>query len=278
MLMKWAYRISAISLGVAPVTIFLYGMWLLCRAFLFDQFVYLTGINHLRPSILGSIEPCGCFGEQLHFSPMGAFYKSLVLWLLSVSLILHVYIRPCLRKNGIFHLAILLLILTGCDDRRRRITSELRQLERSRISLPLDSMVRYESCYPSAAVNMGGIYRLVVYVDSTECTPCALNNIYRWYPVLDSLIAYPLYRETLFIYSPSRSKISDIKKQLSSQRVNYPVYLDTCDIFSKSNRHIPSNRLMHIFLLDDKDSVVVVGNPQINVQIREMIFDIVRDL
>lgn len=40
--MKWVYRISAISLGVATVTIFLYGMWLLCRAFLFDQFVIPT--------------------------------------------------------------------------------------------------------------------------------------------------------------------------------------------------------------------------------------------
>lgn len=50
MLMKWVYRISAISFGVATVTICLYGMWLLCRAFLFDQFVIPT--DSMRPTLV----------------------------------------------------------------------------------------------------------------------------------------------------------------------------------------------------------------------------------
>ena len=48
--MKWVYRISAISFGVATVTICLYGMWLLCRAFLFDQFVIPT--DSMRPTLV----------------------------------------------------------------------------------------------------------------------------------------------------------------------------------------------------------------------------------
>ena len=50
MLMKWAYRISAISLGAVAVTTFLYGMWLLCRAFLFDQFIIPT--DSMRPTLI----------------------------------------------------------------------------------------------------------------------------------------------------------------------------------------------------------------------------------
>jgi len=50
-------------------------------------FVWLTGINYFFPSIMGSIESCGCFGELIHFTPLASFVKSLVLWFLSVVLL-----------------------------------------------------------------------------------------------------------------------------------------------------------------------------------------------
>lgn len=43
-------------------------------------FVWLTGDNYFNPSPLGQIESCGCFGELIHFTPLGSFLKSLVLW------------------------------------------------------------------------------------------------------------------------------------------------------------------------------------------------------
>lgn len=45
-------------------------------------FVWLTMINAFFPTILGSIESCGCFGELIHFSPIASFLKSAVLWVL----------------------------------------------------------------------------------------------------------------------------------------------------------------------------------------------------
>ncbi len=47
-------------------------------------FVYLTGMNYFFPSIMGSIESCGCFGELIHFSPLASFVKSLLLWVVSI--------------------------------------------------------------------------------------------------------------------------------------------------------------------------------------------------
>ena len=47
-------------------------------------FVWLTGINLFCPSLMGSIESCGCFGELIHFSPLASFVKSIVLWGMSV--------------------------------------------------------------------------------------------------------------------------------------------------------------------------------------------------
>lgn len=45
-------------------------------------FVWLAAVNAFFPTILGSIESCGCFGELIHFTPMASFVKSAVLWLM----------------------------------------------------------------------------------------------------------------------------------------------------------------------------------------------------
>ena len=50
-------------------------------------FVWLTGMNLYSPSLLGSIESCGCFGELIHFSPTGSFMKSVVLWIFATALL-----------------------------------------------------------------------------------------------------------------------------------------------------------------------------------------------
>ena len=49
-------------------------------------FVWLTGMNYLIPSLMGSIESCGCFGELIHFSPLGSFVKSIILWIMAMGL------------------------------------------------------------------------------------------------------------------------------------------------------------------------------------------------
>lgn len=44
---------------------------------LLSFFVYLTGENFLNPSIFGSYESCGCFGELIHFTPLTSFMSPL---------------------------------------------------------------------------------------------------------------------------------------------------------------------------------------------------------
>ena len=51
-------------------------------------FIWLTGINLFYPSLMGSIESCGCFGELIHFSAVASFVKSVMLWLLATGLLL----------------------------------------------------------------------------------------------------------------------------------------------------------------------------------------------
>lgn len=53
-------------------------------------FVWLTGVNLFFPTMFGSVESCGCFGELVHFTPVGSFVKSVVLWVLALVLFVNV--------------------------------------------------------------------------------------------------------------------------------------------------------------------------------------------
>lgn len=56
---------------------------------LLSFFVWLTMVNTFFPTLFGSVESCGCFGELIHFTPMASFVKSVVLWMV-VAVILFV--------------------------------------------------------------------------------------------------------------------------------------------------------------------------------------------
>lgn len=61
-------------------------------------FVWLTGVNLFFPTIFGSVESCGCFGELVHFTPVGSFVKSMVLWMLA--LVLFVLVHAGFMNNS----------------------------------------------------------------------------------------------------------------------------------------------------------------------------------
>lgn len=64
---------------------------------IFSFFLYLTSLNAFFPSeYFGSIESCGCFGELIHITPIESFYKSVVLWSLSV-----IMLAMMIKRNGL---------------------------------------------------------------------------------------------------------------------------------------------------------------------------------
>ena len=60
-------------------------------------------------------------------------------------------------------------------------------------------------------------------------------------------------------------------------KFNYPILLDTLGEFEKLNPHLPKNHLLHTFLLDENNRVVLVGNPLRNKKIEEMFYKIVEE-
>lgn len=63
-------------------------------------FVGLTTRNLFFPTLMGSVESCGCFGELIHFSPTSSFVKSVVLWMMAM-LVWIVTIKNNYYKNKV---------------------------------------------------------------------------------------------------------------------------------------------------------------------------------
>ncbi len=97
---QWTVEISVVICAIETIT----GLLALKREYvaavsvvfliIMSFFVWLTGINLFCPSLIGSIESCGCFGELVHLSPLASFVKSVVLWGMSVGLF-----GLCLRND-----------------------------------------------------------------------------------------------------------------------------------------------------------------------------------
>ena len=64
---------------------------------------------------------------------------------------------------------------------------------------------------------------------------------------------------------------------IKNSRFNYPIILDTLGQFAKLNPHLPKNKALHTFLLDENNNVILVGNPLHNKKIKEMFYRIVED-
>ena len=167
-----------------------------------------------------------------------------------------------------------LLFPVSCSKQKTSIKEDVMQLQSQRVHIPFDSLLCFNAVMPDSAEYPRLKYRLVVYTDSLSCSSCSLRNLFYWEPLVDSL---QKSIDFVFIFSPKHDEINRVVETLRLENISCPIYIDTCSVFIKKNPHIPSNNLMHTFLLNEKDSVVLVGNPQSNPKIKELLFNILEE-
>ena len=80
-----------------------------------------------------------------------------------------------------------------------------------------------------------------------------------------------------YILSPQRQHIEKVRSALNVIDFEYPMIIDTLREFEKLNPHLPKNRTLHTFLLDENNNVILVGNPLHNKKIEEMFYKIVEE-
>lgn len=168
----------------------------------------------------------------------------------------------------------LLFVLLGCNNERKEVSANICKLTNHDVIVPYDKLLLYEGRYALYEYTMLEPLNLVVYVDNSECSSCYLSNIQRWEPFLDSLRLNYDYVRTTILFTPSNEVQNSFFEKLRYTKFKYPLYIDTCNVFSRTNRHIPSNKMYHTFLIDENNKVILVGNPLTNKKINKMFWKI----
>ena len=119
--------------------------------------------------------------------------------------------------------------------------------------------------------------KLVIYTDSVECSSCVISKMYLWNSIIENTELYKDKLKFYYILSPQRQHIEKVRSALNVIDFEYPVIIDTLGKFAKLNPHLPENKALHTFLLDENNNVILVGNPLRNKKIEEMFYQIVEE-
>lgn len=116
-------------------------------------------------------------------------------------------------------------------------------------------------------------YTIVSYVDTIGCLSCKLH-LDKWKIIIQEMNGItPSLVSPILIFH-----VNDMKEatyMLDRYEFNYPICIDTLDIFNKVN-HLLSIPSFQTFLLDKDNKIVAIGNPVYNPKIKELYMNIIQ--
>ena len=169
------------------------------------------------------------------------------------------------------------ILFSACNDPKDKMQHNIRQMQSTPISIPYSDMVCWsEDSISTIDLCKQAQLKLVHYVDSVQCTTCYLQKVAQ-YEKLFQLEQESKYRfVNVFVIAPGskrkRMLLSDYKDKLLPQ----VLFVDTAHVFTEKNKTIPSEGMYHTFLLNENDSVILVGNPVIYPKIAEIFYSTVK--
>lgn len=166
------------------------------------------------------------------------------------------------------------MFIAGCH-RNNDIRDKIVSMQSSRIALFLDSMLCINE-HETVNAEDQQLLKLVLFVDSSECSSCNIRKLWEWTPYLKSFDGVNAFK-FLVVLEVQSKYLYYTKEQLKIAGIKTPVYFDTLSVFRRHNPQIPDNRMFHTFLLDESDSVLLVGNPLINERIDNLLKGIVNE-
>lgn len=167
--------------------------------------------------------------------------------------------RRSLTNRATLLLACLfLLLLTSCKSEKEQVKSYVEEMKANPVSLCLDQM---ECRLNPIKGKRTPTYRMVVYVDSAECSSCALGKLRFWNPLIQEARDKKINIDYIFILAPKPESMDDINMELEITDLQSSIYLDTAYVFKKRNPAIPKDKRYHSFLLDKKGKILFVGSP-----------------
>lgn len=158
-------------------------------------------------------------------------------------------INGFLKNTRIVFLVFFLLLLSASCEWRNAMKMAERMKQQS-ISLPYDQ---------GGDVSFGeNDYKLVVYIDSLECSSCFVQHLFLYDNLYKSLASRC---DLVMILFPSANELSKVRHMLSLENHSYPIIVDETGCFERLNPGLPSDIRFHSFLLGKDNRPLVIGDP-----------------
>lgn len=117
-------------------------------------------------------------------------------------------------------------------------------------------------------------YRLVVYLDSLSCSTCFISHMMDYLDTVEEFDSAGI--KTIFLFEPKQGMEEDVISELSPYAYPFKIMVTKNGTFSSANSHLPSSSVMHSFLINKENNVMIVGNPDKNAIVRDLMLDIVK--
>lgn len=172
-------------------------------------------------------------------------------------------------QHLLYILFILCMIISCKED--NRLLHTLKEIKSMPIKLHLDKMqCKYKGKDTLLTNITKPCLRLVKYIDSTECSPCILDHMHYWNTLIDETKQNENKVQYIFIVAPKAEDLENTYLSIQYGGLRNPIYVDTAYIFRKNNPVIIGKSIYHTFLLNERDSIILVGDPLESMEIKEL--------
>lgn len=151
------------------------------------------------------------------------------------------------------------LFLLGCTN-SSHIDEFVQTLVSRPIKIPYEQLDMRPCSHFSDTIFSDKSLRIINYIDSLDCQSCKMLGYVRYEKLYGT---DKRFSDVEFVYIINTTVESEefLYETLCNSRVEGVVFFDTCQAFILANPQIPKNPLFHTFVLNDKDSVLLVGDP-----------------
>ncbi len=163
-----------------------------------------------------------------------------------------------LRRNSLSAIVLVFIIVLffSCD-RDYQAEKTLKKFMSSQILLPENMIcINHGHLFDTCIITKQAF---VVYIDSTQCQACRINNIGDYNFVRRFCEEKAI--DFMVILSPSSDEFNEVLELLLDSRYPFPIFIDTDNEVFKNHPAIPKSRNYHSFLLDHRGYPIFVGDP-----------------
>ena len=164
-----------------------------------------------------------------------------------------------------------LLLCVACaenNENKKKLEGKINSFKQTAINLP-DNMLA-QNCDENTPADTGLLRRplkMIVYLNNEGCQNCKMQSLSHIYMFMLENEAFKNFA-VIIILNPV--DVEEAKKTLADMNFKRTVFFDLDGSFERLNPHLPAEELFHTFLMNEKNEVILVGNPVHNEKLKKL--------